>query len=331
MDIVTQGIAGAVLAQTGANRQHKTAATLIGFLAGLLPDADILIRSAEDPLLNLEFHRQFSHSLLFIPIGAGMAALLLWPFFRKHLPIPSIYLFSLLGYSIGGLLDACTSFGTQLLWPFSDTRIAWNLIAVVDPVFTLGLLAGLLMGWRTGRRRFPALAVGFACLYLAFAYLQQQFAMQAQQQLINQRGHNASMAIVKPSLGNVLLWRSVYRHHDHYYVDAIRVGIWNKVRLYPGDSIPAYAIKPHQNEATASRQTRDIIRFGRLSQGYLVQHPRDRHVIGDIRYAMLPNSIEPLWGVRLNPGNQQAGVEEATFRKSDTATRKQFTDMLLGK
>ena len=120
MDIVTQGIAGALLAQTAANRQNRRYATITGLVAGLLPDLDAAIRSSTDPLLTLEFHRQFSHSLIFIPVGALIASVLLWPFLRKQLPIHLLYLFSLLGFASAGLLDACTSFGTQLLWPFSD-------------------------------------------------------------------------------------------------------------------------------------------------------------------------------------------------------------------
>ncbi|TNG00208.1 MAG: metal-dependent hydrolase, partial [Gammaproteobacteria bacterium] len=85
MDILTQGIAGALLAQVNAERNEKRLATGIGFFAGMLADADILIRSADDPLINLEFHRQFSHSLLFIPFGGLIAAVLVWWFVRKHL------------------------------------------------------------------------------------------------------------------------------------------------------------------------------------------------------------------------------------------------------
>ena len=48
----------------------------IGFLSGLAPDLDIFIRSESDPLLFLEFHRQFTHSLIFIPFVAFPTPLL---------------------------------------------------------------------------------------------------------------------------------------------------------------------------------------------------------------------------------------------------------------
>jgi len=36
---------------------------MLGFLSGMAPDLDILIRSSTDPLLSLEYHRQFTHFL----------------------------------------------------------------------------------------------------------------------------------------------------------------------------------------------------------------------------------------------------------------------------
>ncbi len=40
---------------------------------------------------------------------------ILWPLLRKRLVFKKIYGFALLGYATSGLLDACTSYGTQLL------------------------------------------------------------------------------------------------------------------------------------------------------------------------------------------------------------------------
>ncbi|MBF0444509.1 MAG: metal-dependent hydrolase, partial [Magnetococcales bacterium] len=56
MDIVTQGIIGALAAQAIADEKNSRRATWIGFFAGLPADADILISSQTDPLLTLDFH-----------------------------------------------------------------------------------------------------------------------------------------------------------------------------------------------------------------------------------------------------------------------------------
>ena len=74
MDPLTQGVVGAVASQQPASRKTILVATILGFFSGLAPDLDIFIRSDKDPLLALEFHRQFTHSLVFIPIGGLICA-----------------------------------------------------------------------------------------------------------------------------------------------------------------------------------------------------------------------------------------------------------------
>ena len=68
MDPISQGTVGAAFAQSTANKSNIIKIGIIGFLAGLAPDLDVLIRSENDPILFLEYHRQFSHSLFLFPL-----------------------------------------------------------------------------------------------------------------------------------------------------------------------------------------------------------------------------------------------------------------------
>ena len=70
MDPLSQAVVGAAVPQSFAPRQHLGTITLLGALAGMAPDLDVLIRSSTDPLLFLEYHRQFTHSFFFIPLAA---------------------------------------------------------------------------------------------------------------------------------------------------------------------------------------------------------------------------------------------------------------------
>ena len=141
MDPITQGTLGAVLSQSVSNKKTLGIIGLIGFLSGLAPDLDIFIRSEKDPLLFLEFHRQFTHSLIFIPFGGFICAVCLFFLISKRLNISfkDTWISATLGYATHGLLDACTSYGTLLFWPFTQTRIAWNSISIIDPLFTIPL------------------------------------------------------------------------------------------------------------------------------------------------------------------------------------------------
>ena len=84
MDPITQGAIGAIVATAVAPAKHVRLAAFVGWAGGMLADADIFIRSASDPLLNIEYHRHFSHSLLFIPVGALICAAFVWMFVRKR-------------------------------------------------------------------------------------------------------------------------------------------------------------------------------------------------------------------------------------------------------
>ena len=69
MDPISQGVLGAIVTQATKSKIKFSVAGLFGFVAGMAADLDILIRSTTDPLLFLEYHRQFTHSLVLVPIG----------------------------------------------------------------------------------------------------------------------------------------------------------------------------------------------------------------------------------------------------------------------
>ncbi len=331
MDPVSQGVLGATAAMAAAPKDKVRMATLIGWGAGMLADADVLIRSAEDPLLTITFHRHFSHSLIFIPIGALIAATLFWLAFLGRRPFGDIYKYSILGYATAGLLDACTSYGTQLLWPFSNIRVAWNVISIIDPVYTAPLLGLALFGALRKRALFGRVGLAFAVVYPIFGLVQNRRAMSVQQELIEQRGHaeSASRMTVKPSIANLLVWRSIYRWEDQYYVDAARVGYLGGHSIFEGDSIPAVDARDLLLKVPeGSAIQRDIERFDHFSDEYLAWHPEHSDTLCDLRYSFIPNSLIPLWGIRLNYEDPDTHSAFINFRKLDQETRQAFSSML---
>ena len=215
MDPLTQGVVGAAAPQLVSRRTEKVAAAIIGFFSGMAADLDVLITSSTDPLLHLEFHRHFTHSLVFVPVGALLCTLAFrvvfkhW-FRRSHLSFKRTYLFSLLGYATHALLDACTTYGTQLFWPFSDMRVAWNNVSVIDPLFTIPLLVLLVFAVAKRSNRIASLLVLYAFAYLALGVLQNQRAALVAEELALSRGHTPVNFGLKPSFANIVVWKSVY-------------------------------------------------------------------------------------------------------------------------
>ncbi|MFT7561979.1 MAG: inner membrane protein, partial [Flavobacteriales bacterium] len=178
MDPITQGALGAAAAQLKSPK-HLIQAAIVGALAGMAPDLDILIRSANDPLLALEFHRHFTHSLLFIPLGALIFAGLFYLLLKRFLVLSflNVFWWSLLGIATHGILDGCTSYGTQLFWPFSNARISFDIVSVVDPFFTFPLLALVIFSALKRSRRYAVIGLSWSCIYLFLGYVQRERAI----------------------------------------------------------------------------------------------------------------------------------------------------------
>ncbi len=330
MDPVSQGALGAALVQLVAGRRRMVVGGVLGALGGMAPDLDVLIRSSADPLLFLDYHRQFTHSLAFIPVGALLCAIALHAFVRRRLRFRETWLFCGLGYATHGLLDACTSYGTQLFWPFSDVRVAWNHVAVIDPLFTVPLVALLVAGVVRRQPRFAACGLAWAMLYIGAGALQGLRAERAAEEVARTRGHVPERLTVKPSFANILVWKSIYAAGGKYHVDAIRVGL--DTMAFPGERVPVLEVArdlPWLDPA--SRQARELERFRRFSAGYLALDADDAAKVVDIRYSMVPNEIDALWGIRLDPeAPPEQPVEFVTERRATAEHRAALARLLWG-
>ena len=295
----------------------------------MAPDLDIFIQSSTDPLLFLEFHRHFTHALVFIPFGAAIVAGALYWLAKSKLTFRETYLVCLMGYATHGLLDACTSYGTQLFWPFSDTRIAWNNVSVIDPAFTLPLLTLVIIAARTKRHLYTYLGIGWVFTYLLFGWLQMERAVEATERLAHNRGHTPAQLSMKPSFGNLLIWKSIYEADGRYYVDGIRTGF--AISLCEGESVEKLDIPKHLPGLDPnSQQAKDLERFRWFSTDYLAPTGNPGEIT-DMRYSTVPNEVDPMWGITLsNNAPDDQHVEWWTRREMNAAKLDTFAALLRG-
>lgn len=331
MDPVTHGLIGATASQSIADKYKLRAAAITGAVSAMMADLDVLISDPNDPLLNLEMHRQFTHSFIFIPVGALIATAVVWWLVKKRLTFKETYLFSLLGYATAGIADSFTSYGVKLLWPFVDERYALNIISVFDPLFTLGIIftSGLVFYKR--ERVLSWIAWSWICLYLMFGYAQKERAENIAQQIAIQQNHLNQRIVVKPTIANQLLWSIRYETPDRLHAYGVRISPFSKTIIYRGKSVPLLDWRSEYSAYKGTTLYKDIQRFDILSEGYLVRHPQDKQVIGDGRYAMLPTSISPLWGIKADTSRPEKHVTFKTYRDAGPEIREAYLDMLLGR
>ena len=330
MDPVTQGAFGAIFAQTISNKKKFLVGSIVGCCAGLAPDLDIFIRSASDPLLKLEYHRQFTHSLIFIPIGALIVTFFSRLLFKKYLSWGETYFFSFIGFATHGLLDACTSYGTQLLWPFTDERISWNYISVVDLFLTIPVILAIIFAIIMKNKYITLFGIVYILVYLTFGAYQENRAQFVGKSIANLRGHESKDLTAKPSLGNLFLWKTIYEDDGYYYVDAVR--LFSKSEYCQGTKIKKlYLPNDFPELDITSQQYKDIKRFDWFSQGYLGK-VIDKNIITDVRYSAVPNEVDGLWGIRINlDKNNFSHVDWVVNRSNYIEKSTRFFDLLLGK
>ncbi|MFT6040330.1 MAG: inner membrane protein [Gammaproteobacteria bacterium] len=343
MDPITQGALGATLPQAlqrGGQSKSLKAVGLIGALAGMSPDLDVLIRSSSDPLLALEFHRHFTHSLIFIPVGALLCALILHGLIGRRCDFTFLktFVICLLGYATHALLDACTTYGTQLFWPFSSQRVAWNNIAVIDPLYTLPILIGIAVSIWKKNPWYARLALGWILLYPALGFVQKQRVEAfAHAYLVDHFDEETRGAIVsisaKPSFANIVLWKIIIETEGEYFVDAIRLGPFQReadARYYEGEQVKKLEVAeslPWLNEGT--QQALDLERFRWFSSGFIALDPIHENRVIDIRYSMLPDEINALWSIQLDPeAEAHEHVVFSNHREMSAERRDRFLSML---
>lgn len=327
MDPISQAVVG-VTAARSQKKNNYLLVILIAASAGMAPDLDVLINSEKNPLLSIEYHRHFTHSFFFIPFGALLIAAFYYLFLKNKFTFKRIYLISFLAYSTHGLLDACTSYGTLLFWPFSNERVAWNLISVVDPVFTFTLILFLALSFFLKKRIFYFLPIIWILLYFSLCLTQKNRALNALNDAINLRNHKATQILIKPSFGNILLWRTIYVHENKFYIDAVNTSKFSYfcngttlIKETPNEIL--------QNFKKNSVLYEDVRKFIWFSSGY-VYFDKKNNMISDIRYAFIPNSDKALWGIKFNANNYQKHVEWYSKNNMDNKVSDRFFSLILG-
>lgn len=328
MDPLSQGLLGSSLSQSFSNKKNIFFVFIIGFLAGIFPDIDIFFRSNHDPLLFLEFHRQFTHSLIFIPLGGFVFTLVFYSLFYRLIPFGFFrtWLFATMGYATHGLLDACTSYGTQLLWPFSNERISWNNISIIDPLFTFPIFIFLILSLKKKKVFWAKFALGWALIYLFLGFIQNHRAEQLAKEIVTQRNHHPTIISAKPSFGNLILWKTIYQYNGYFFIDAVNIGL--KKELFTGQKIKKF----NKSDLTyyknlSELQKKDIDRFLWFSQDFVAINPNSQFELLDIRYSNQPNEVGGLWGIRLTPDLDEH-VEFISNRSLEKRNIKQFFNMI---
>lgn len=214
MDSLTQLTLGAAAGEAVLGRKVGRKAALWGAILGTLPDLDVLIPLG-DPIKDFTYHRGASHALFFLTLAVP---LMVWLILRVHPTTREhkngwIWLVFVVFYT-HVLLDCFTTYGTQILLPFSNFPVGWSTLFIIDPAYTLPLLAGILCAVFLKRssglgHRLNTIGLVISCIYLGWSVGAKLHVQQVvEHSLAKQKIAYTRLTTMATPL-NTLLWRAV--------------------------------------------------------------------------------------------------------------------------
>lgn len=320
---------GATTAQLGFRRRIGRDASWLAFLSALAPDLDVfsgpirqLLGFDVNPFDSLIAHRSWSHSLLMVPLLALPVAWIWWRI-RSFLlngkpgqlesgrPVASFKLcYACIFAAILShpLLDTCTSYGTQLLAPFSRQRFAIDAIAIVDLIYTPLLMVTLLLCYVLYRLKSvsprAALRAGWIGFLLSVAYIMAGVAFhhsaisvfrQANPDLSENASYNAY-----PWLGTIFIWRVTCEEGGNWHCARVNV-----LRTRPEDISTQSAVRTESRwiARAAEEEEAKVFKWFSMDQVrpiYFQEFGRNVVEFHDMRYGLLPEAVESLWCARVS-------------------------------
>ena len=284
MDTITQITLGAAVGEACLGKKMGYKAAAWGAVLGVVPDLDVLANPFVSDMQELAIHRGITHSLFFCALAAPVFGWWLYKLYRRQdtswREWSVLVLLVLLTHVF---IDACTNYGTQVFQPFSNYSLSLNTIFILDPFYTLPLLAGILAALFARRNSSFRRWANYSGIAISSAYLLMGFLLKAQADEVfreNFRRQNiqAERYISTPMPFTEFLWVAYAQAGD-----TIHVGLYSvfdddtEVRF---EKVPMNRrlIEPYRNDLPVER----IIWF---SQGYYsVSRKEDGLYMHDLRF-----------------------------------------------
>jgi inner membrane protein len=282
---------------------------LWGAVCGTLPDLDVFVPLG-DAVRDFTYHRSASHSLLVL---AALTPLIVWlitklhPDTRAHWRGWAITIY--LVFATHVLLDSVTIYGTQILWPLSDHPFGLGAIFIIDPAYTLPLVAGVLIALfvRAPRRlglRANRIGLALSSAYLVWAIAAQQHVEAIARASLAEQGIAHERLLILPTPFNSVLWR-VLAVHEHGYAE----GVYSLL-----DAEPTVALRDHPSRPELLEGIEDhwpVARLRWFTHGhYRVRTEGKDVVITDLRMGMEPGYVFAFKVGELTPEGVRPTVSE---------------------
>lgn len=222
MDSLTQIALGSTVGYSVLGNKVGRKAALYGAVLGTLPDLDVFIPFG-GPVEDFTYHRSFSHSFI---VQLLISPVIAWLIIKIH-PATKIHFkgwfyLSFLTLSTHALLDSFTVYGTQFLWPISEYPFAFSTLFIIDPVYTIPLLASFMIYLlprvsTNTRTRCTKFGLAVSSVYLVWSLAAKWHIDSLNKEALATQNIGQTIYMSTPAPLNTLLWRSVVVQDNRYF------------------------------------------------------------------------------------------------------------------
>lgn len=287
MDTLTHAMIGSAIAEAGFRSRLGRGAILAGAVFASLPDTDIFLSLSRDPVAMLRYHRAASHSLILACIAAPILGWLAYRIFSRKGSYILWSLLALLALFSHDLLDLCTTWGTEVLYPFSDRRYALDALPIIDPLIAIPLLSSFLLMLFTRKLRMRQILSGLVLCW-CFIYATIGYTLSREAINLTRESAPAGFSVEKskaiPNTGTILLWHVVLKDKNgEFYtasVSSLNQRIFNN-RLYKAQTSPQIEQILNSDKFAVIRRAADDLLLAKEN------NTPNQITFIDMRYAML--------------------------------------------
>ncbi|WP_298903879.1 metal-dependent hydrolase [uncultured Psychroserpens sp.] len=340
MDSLTQIVLGAACGEAVLGKKIGNKALLFGAIGGTIPDLDVFIgslfhRNEIDAML---FHRGFMHSVLFSVLAAFLLGWLVHKLYDRGKRLgtttqknwTALFFWSLFTHPI---LDCFTPYGTQLFAPFSNYRVAFNNIAVADPMYTIPFLLCMiiLMFYKrqNKRRRFwLKLGLGLSSAYMLFTIFNKLYVQHVFKSSLIKEDIVYERFSVQPSIFNNVLWYGIAETENNYHVAFYSL-------LDQSNHFSEWQILP-KDRALRPEDYKDIADLAWFSNDYYSIESLDNgdYLYKDLRYPLVKTKqgYKPVFNLKLYKVGERLDMKPFTPEMDDFSfTMSALWERLKGK
>lgn len=287
VDSITQAALGAAVGELLLGKRIGNRAMAWGALFGTLPDLDVLVHPFLDTAAELWWHRGPSHSLLVMVLVSWGMAKPLAKWWKRDKVSPALagwFVFAV--WSTHVMIDCFTVYGTSVLWPFSEHRVGFNHLFIIDFFYTLPLVVSLVwVAFLRTKKQFPkrrriggwglGLSTGYALLSVGMKFV----ASAGFEADLTRRAVGFERRMEAPTPFNILLWRSVVDRGDEFWVGYRTV-------FEMRDSPVRWTVYPRAAETLSGVENeREVMAVRKFSDGWWIARSHKKGVwMGDMRF-----------------------------------------------